>query len=359
MARRFSPAARRARNRAARRRRLPPVTPQRSDRQVRRRWCSAIPKTAGRKSSPPTVAPIIRRGCVCSRAPSRRLAPSRGRPWGRSIARTIGASISTSPSSTICRTSSAPAPTARPASSREAYVIAHEVGHHVQNEIGILPRVMQEQQASTSSARDEPAAGTRRAAGGLSRRHLGESRADESTISSTPATSTRRCRPPPPSATTACKKQSQGYVVPDAFTHGTSQQRKRWFMSGFKEGKISRLRYDVRGAALVVSFSLVPASAGISESDGLRPPSWGERVQASIMLRKVYPCRESTTPSSSCRSRSRCSRFRHAQPQGRQVRRAFGTAHRRCRPLRCRAQHRDRTKSRPSARASKPGSPIR
>src|SRR5580704_5221788 len=45
-------------------------------------------------------------------------APPRGRQWARSIARTIGASISTSPSSRICRTSSAPAPTARPASSR-------------------------------------------------------------------------------------------------------------------------------------------------------------------------------------------------------------------------------------------------
>ena len=35
------------------------------------------------------------------------------------------------------------------------------------------------------------------------------------------------------------QKQSQGYVVPDAFTHGTSEQRKRWFLSGFNQGKIS------------------------------------------------------------------------------------------------------------------------
>ena len=35
------------------------------------------------------------------------------------------------------------------------------------------------------------------------------------------------------------QKQSQGYVVPDAFTHGTSQQRKHWFLSGFNQGKIS------------------------------------------------------------------------------------------------------------------------
>jgi predicted metalloprotease len=35
------------------------------------------------------------------------------------------------------------------------------------------------------------------------------------------------------------QKQAQGYVVPDSFTHGTSDQRKRWFQNGFTGGKIS------------------------------------------------------------------------------------------------------------------------
>jgi predicted metalloprotease len=35
------------------------------------------------------------------------------------------------------------------------------------------------------------------------------------------------------------QKEAQGYVVPDAFTHGTSEQRKRWFSNGFKLGKVS------------------------------------------------------------------------------------------------------------------------
>jgi predicted metalloprotease len=35
------------------------------------------------------------------------------------------------------------------------------------------------------------------------------------------------------------QKETQGYVVPDAFTHGTSEQRKHWFLSGFKHGKVS------------------------------------------------------------------------------------------------------------------------
>ena len=34
------------------------------------------------------------------------------------------------------------------------------------------------------------------------------------------------------------QKQAQGYVVPDAFTHGSSAQRTRWFMTGLKSGKI-------------------------------------------------------------------------------------------------------------------------
>ena len=35
------------------------------------------------------------------------------------------------------------------------------------------------------------------------------------------------------------QKETQGYVVPDAFTHGTSAQRKRWFSNGFSQGKVS------------------------------------------------------------------------------------------------------------------------
>jgi hypothetical protein len=35
------------------------------------------------------------------------------------------------------------------------------------------------------------------------------------------------------------QKQTQGYVVPDAFTHGTSEQRKRWFSNGFNSGQVN------------------------------------------------------------------------------------------------------------------------
>ena len=35
------------------------------------------------------------------------------------------------------------------------------------------------------------------------------------------------------------QKRARGYVVPDSFTHGTSEQRKRWFMIGYRDGRVS------------------------------------------------------------------------------------------------------------------------
>ena len=121
----------------------------------------------------------------------------------------------------------------------EAYVIAHEVGHHVQNELGILPRVTQMQQASRAKRRSKPSAGPGRAAGRLSRRRVGEPCASKSTASSIRATSTQALQTASAIGDDRLQKQAQGYVVPDSFTHGTSAQRKRWFSNGFTQGKVS------------------------------------------------------------------------------------------------------------------------
>ena len=120
----------------------------------------------------------------------------------------------------------------------EAYVIAHEVGHHVQNELGILPRVTQMQQASASRA-EANRLQVRIELQADCLAGVWANRPSKSTASSIRATSTRRCRPLLRSATIALEKQAQGYVVPDSFTHGTSEQRKRWFSNGFTQGKVS------------------------------------------------------------------------------------------------------------------------
>jgi predicted metalloprotease len=120
----------------------------------------------------------------------------------------------------------------------EAYVIAHEVGHHVQDELGILPRVMQAQQAASSQAeanelqvrvelQADCLAGVW-ANHGQQKHNFLESGDVDQALQTASAIGDDRLQ-----------KEMQGYVVPDAFTHGTSAQRKRWFLSGFNSGQLS------------------------------------------------------------------------------------------------------------------------
>lgn len=120
----------------------------------------------------------------------------------------------------------------------EAYVIAHEVGHHVQNELGILPRVTQAQQASSSKTEANQLqvrvelqadcfAGVW--ANRAQQKHNFLDRGDvDQALQTAAAIGDDRLQ-----------KQARGYVVPDAFTHGTSEQRKRWFLNGFNSGQVS------------------------------------------------------------------------------------------------------------------------
>jgi hypothetical protein len=120
----------------------------------------------------------------------------------------------------------------------EAYVIAHEVGHHVQNELGILPRVQQMQQASTSRTevnriqvrvelQADCFAGVW-ANRGRKKHDFIEPGDIDAALQTASAIGDDRLQ-----------RQSQGYVVPDAFTHGSSEQRKRWFSIGFEQGKVA------------------------------------------------------------------------------------------------------------------------
>lgn len=117
----------------------------------------------------------------------------------------------------------------------EAYVVAHEVGHHVQNLLGILPRFNEARQsmsvaeANRMSVRVELQAdcfagvwGKRTDQKGLLQGgdleealHAAQQIGDDT-----------------------LQKRSQGYAVPESFNHGTSKQRVDWFKRGFERGDI-------------------------------------------------------------------------------------------------------------------------
>ncbi|TAN18738.1 MAG: hypothetical protein EPN37_04755 [Chitinophagaceae bacterium] len=124
-----------------------------------------------------------------------------------------------------------------PGNFADAYVIAHEVGHHVQNLLGITQQV----EALQSRA-------DRKEANALSVRlelqadffaglwahyddkwnHVLEPGDIQNAMQAANAVGDDRLQ-----------KEGRGYVIPDSFTHGTSEQRVRWFMKGYQSGDIS------------------------------------------------------------------------------------------------------------------------
>jgi hypothetical protein len=118
----------------------------------------------------------------------------------------------------------------------QAYVIAHEVGHHVQNLLGIMPRVeAMRRQLSTGDANQLSVMVELQAdcfAGVWAQRaqsaQILEAGDLEEALNAANAIGDDRLQ-----------RQAQGYVVPDSFTHGSSQQRMRWFKRGFQSGDIA------------------------------------------------------------------------------------------------------------------------
>jgi uncharacterized protein len=120
----------------------------------------------------------------------------------------------------------------------EAYVIAHEVGHHVQDELGILPRVTQAEQAASSQA-DANALQVRVELQADCFAGIWANHAQQEHSFLDPGDVDQALQTASAIGDDRLQRETQGYVVPDAFSHGTSAQRKRWFLNGFNSGKIS------------------------------------------------------------------------------------------------------------------------
>jgi predicted metalloprotease len=120
----------------------------------------------------------------------------------------------------------------------EAYVIAHEVGHHVQDELGILPRVMQAQQASSNKAEvNELQVRVELQADCLAGVWANHAQQKHNFLD--PGDVDQALQTASAIGDDRLQKETQGYVVPDSFTHGTSVQRKHWFTNGFNSGQVS------------------------------------------------------------------------------------------------------------------------
>jgi uncharacterized protein len=114
----------------------------------------------------------------------------------------------------------------------QAYVITHEVGHHVQNLLGILPRVQQAQRAMDE--RSKNAAQVRVELQADCFAGLWASRSQARWKFMEPGDIEAALQTASAIGDDRLQKRAQGYVVPDAFTHGSSAQRMQAFQTGMK-----------------------------------------------------------------------------------------------------------------------------
>lgn len=118
-----------------------------------------------------------------------------------------------------------------------AYIVAHEVGHHVQKQLGVLDKVhnlrgeVSEKKYNEQTVRLELQADFYAGIWAYHAQRMKNILEDgdvEEAMNAAQAVGDDRIQ-----------KQSQGYVVPDSFTHGTSAQRMRWFKKGFTTGNVN------------------------------------------------------------------------------------------------------------------------
>jgi predicted metalloprotease len=118
-----------------------------------------------------------------------------------------------------------------------AYVVAHEIGHHIQNVLGTLPKVEAAQRSAGS--RDSNGLQVRVELQADCYAGVWAANADQRFKIIEQGDVQDALRAAAAVGDDTLQKETQGYVVPDSFTHGTSEQRTRWFATGLKSGQIS------------------------------------------------------------------------------------------------------------------------
>jgi uncharacterized protein len=119
----------------------------------------------------------------------------------------------------------------------QAYVITHEAGHHVQNLLGILPNAMRVRTESDRRSANHVQVQIELQADCLAGVWAHHSQQKWKFIE--PGDVEAAMQTAAAIGDDRLQRQSQGYVVPDAFTHGSSAQRVRWFVTGLKSGSLS------------------------------------------------------------------------------------------------------------------------
>jgi predicted metalloprotease len=119
----------------------------------------------------------------------------------------------------------------------EAYVIAHEVGHHVQNLLGLLPKVQVAQREMRQGVANQLQVRVELQADCFAGIWANRAQAKWQFIE--PGDVEAALQTASAIGDDRLQRKSQGYIVPDAFTHGTSAQRTYWFSTGLKSGSVA------------------------------------------------------------------------------------------------------------------------
>jgi predicted metalloprotease len=118
----------------------------------------------------------------------------------------------------------------------QAYVIAHEYGHHVQNLLGILPAVQQKQHAVAKTEANRMQVRVELQADCLA--GVWANRQQQKQAFLEPGDVDAALKTAAAIGDDRLQRQARGVVMPDSFTHGSSEQRVRWFNTGFKNGTV-------------------------------------------------------------------------------------------------------------------------